>query len=61
MYLKNEGLSFANTYLNKIIIEFREQLPVVFPPRIIATHILVIVVSSLVFWLVFSFIFRRKW
>jgi hypothetical protein len=60
MYLKKEGLNFAKTYLDKAVVEFKDQLPVVLPPKVFATHILIIVISTLVFSLIFSFIFRRK-
>ena len=58
---KGKWLEFAKTYLNSTVSEFNRQLPINFPAKLFSTYLLILFGSSLLFWLIFTFIFRKKW
>lgn len=59
--LKTDWVNFAKEYLSGTISSFVHQLPIVFPAKHLATRILVAFLSSLVFGLLFKFIFGSRW
>ena len=58
--ISTQWLNFANQYLTGTIDSFFHWLPIALPWATFGKWLLMRVVSWLVFWLIFAFIFWRK-